>query len=124
MNDEIKARLVKYADQLENAASKGAEFVGQHAPETVHQYLAWHFWFNVMSAVGCLVLFAAIAYAMAKLIGFMKRNDLWEVSPLLMFPLGGLIAVAFGFFFSVADALKIAIAPNVFIIEKLAELVK
>lgn len=129
MNDEIKARLVKYADQLENAASKGADFVSTHAPETVHQYLAWHFWYAVIHAAACFVVCCGSAFACVRLArwayGMCSKHEDCEPAWILPGAIGAVsLIAATACIGHVGDALKIAVAPNVFILEQLAELVK
>lgn len=128
MNDEVKSRLIRYADQLEAAAGKGADFLAEQAPETVRQFLAWHFW----SAVGLAVLLAVMSCFML----WASRNA-WRQSITSESCAGAELEVAGSAFFAATagaslffaiinafTAAKIAIAPNVFIIEKLAEMAK
>lgn len=124
MNDEIKARLVRYADQLESAASKGADFLAEQAPETVRQFLAWHFWSAVALSVLLAVVAILLAWASRRAWTEAMRDDCEGVyGASVFFAFTAAVSVAL-LVVNVFAALKIAIAPNVFIIEKLAEMAK
>lgn len=124
MDEEVRSRLLRYADQLESAASKGAGFVAEHSPETVRQFLAWHFWSSVIGAAMCAVvaitMLAVSRWALRKSFkdGEERLFPLGLLSGLLSpVPLAGLVGY-------IATVMKVALAPNVFILEKLAEVVK
>lgn len=120
MNDEIKARLVRYADQLESAASKGADFVSEQAPETVHQYLAWHLWSSIIEAVACALMFALFLYLALRMWAWLSD----ESKAAIIFPCMPIVVGFVGFWVNSMNALQIVVAPNVFIIEQLARLAK
>lgn len=126
MNDEVKARLIRYADQLEAAAGKGADFLAEQAPETVRQFLAWHFWSGVIECITCAVVSALALVLSYRCHQAALKHDTFDEQ--LHLVSGALAAVgtsaAIFAAWSFATVLKVWIAPNVFIIEKLAEMAK
>jgi hypothetical protein len=134
MNEEIKVRLVKYLDYLEVIGKKGAEFAEDKIPETVQQFITWEIWSNCLQASFCLFFFTAAVVAIYFIVkkawlsewvsdtGFAKgiiSVVILVISFAAVFP----ICITNGLSSSKA-ALKAYVAPNVFLIEKAAELVK
>lgn len=131
MNDELKTRLVKYLDALEAAGRKGADFVADQAPETIRQFLTW----TLVQRAGLCIMFAVLAavalYIASKFWRWAqeaKAENEWESQfncelGLTCFGLAT-TGLGIGSLVSLFGALKVWIAPNVFLIEWAAELVK
>lgn len=124
MNDELKTRLIKYLDYLEEVGAKGADFVADQAPETVRQFVQWEIVYHGTCASACLLVILVAAFANWRFTKWIsKQRDPWEFGAIymanifLIFPVAGICA-------NVPPALKAYIAPNVFLIEKAAELIK
>lgn len=126
MNDDLKSRLVKYLDLLEEAGKAGGKFVAKEAPETVRQFLRWEIVGGAMSAVLCFtgsLLLSALCWWLGYLAAEAGHGPsappcwmgcIFSAIPAVILVIAGICDV-----FAVA---KVFIAPNVFLIEKAAKL--
>lgn len=120
MNDELKTRLTKYLDSLEAAGRKGADFVAEQAPETIRQMLTW----GIVEHAFYAVIFAACAAALywfAKQCGKEKCPDLAVLGCVSLL---GSIGCCAGVCVNIFTMLKIWVAPNIYLIEWAASMVK
>lgn len=129
MNDDLRAKLLDYMSGLEEAAKAGKDFVIANAPETVRQYLAWHFWYSTLLGVFLLALSVAIALtykAWWRHCGtFSNEMDKHGARACPGIVAASAFAASTGFAISnILVAVKVTIAPNVFLIETIAGLVK
>lgn len=123
MNDELKTRLIKYLDYLEEVGAKGADFVADQAPETVRQFVQWEIVYHSIAAAACVCICGAMLFGFYKSLKLMQKHEAWECSPIMvLFIL--VILPSIGAWTNGTTALKAYIAPNVFLIEKAAELIK
>ena len=129
MNEELRTRLIRYLDVLEDAGKKGAEFVSDQAPETVKQFVQWEIVYNSMFAAAFLALCVAICVIYRFVyVRAVKMTD--EADRGICLAFGGIIwiAVLIGsgheMIHHAACATKAYVAPNVFLIEKAADLLK
>lgn len=131
MNEELKSRLIHYLDMLEDAGKKGAEFVSDQAPETVKQFVRWEILSNSIWTVACLAGIAAVTAIYFKVIWRYSANSLnvhedgWFIRGIFgAFSIAGIVALSVCGMDHFIHAIKAYIAPNVFLIEKAAELLK
>lgn len=129
MDDDLKAKLLDYMTGLEEATKAGKDFVVSNAPETVRQFLAWHFWSGIVFAV--VMLFASGGIVQLYRWWWMYSEtftDTDAISPTRAIfgfvCVGAIVALVINSLLFATMSLKIAIAPNVFLIETIADLVK
>lgn len=148
MDEAFKAKLLKYLDGLETAAGKVQDFASAEIPLFVREWLLWHAVSNAVYAVGFLLVAVAALWVGVRLVRWgygnwnasceeykAAKNDSsrrWAADEAgnraagVIF--GGLVLSAAGLFgFAVAGhfalaALKVAVAPRVVVVEKIAEL--
>ncbi len=120
--------LLKYLDHLEEIGHKGADFVADQAPETVRQFIKWEIVSNLSIAALLVVLgliVIAVWHRLFKWFGDKKNCDDSDLirtmisvfaAVILILPIGGTVCSC------AAKGTKAYIAPNVFLIEKAAEL--
>ena len=132
MDEELKQRLLRYLDSMEEGIEKSAEFVADQAPDVVQQWLAWEFWSSVFFATCCIVTAVASAY-------YFRRLWIWadkhltkdakesEAGPVILglAVLAGMcIGTLTGAIMNAYSATKVSVAPKVVIVEKMTELAK
>ena len=129
MNEELHTRLIKYLDYLETVGKKGAEFVQDQAPETVRQFLLWQIASDAFLALVCIIICAVVYVGIRKASAYLMstaQNPNEIENAYICAGVGfcvSLVSLGIGIHY-IYDALKVWIAPNVFLIEKAAELVK
>lgn len=115
-------------------AGQAKDFVLEQAPDVVQQYLAWHFWSSIIVAALMLVLcftFLTLARvflkkhreveAQAKAERIAYYSNDWGVGVGVFCVMATAVMVPFTI--NVLEAVKIAIAPKVYLLEALAKLV-
>jgi hypothetical protein len=121
MQDELKSRLIKYLDHLEEVGKQGADFVAGQAPDTVRQFIQWEIVSSIAAGCACLAVAAFLGFVIYKIHSF---EFMPESVPAYVFTGLGFIGCLCGAYTHFGYALKAYIAPNVFLIEKAAELLK
>lgn len=136
MDEQLKQKLVTYMDSMEEAIKTGSDFVAEQAPLVVQEYLNWCFWDAVAYVCLCLFLVAANWFAFARFCSYCESAKHRELPPEsreadLSMGAGWMIVgsvASIGLLIAVwqnaAIALQITIAPRVFLLERIAELVK
>lgn len=128
MDEQLKQKLIGYLDHLEQAAKTGGDFVAEHAPETVQQWIT----FSLLEAVGGAVLAMLAFFAIACLMWATLRHnykgswldeELFKTLAAIVCPMVMVMTMCIAAT-NAHKALKIYIAPNVFIVEKVSELVR
>lgn len=125
MDEELKQRLTKYLDTLEDSLAKGADWTAEQAPLIVQEYLAWEFWIHTIGGVLCGV---GIVISLIMLVLGIKKlaaDSLSNAGFSLVLVSSCLLVLSFvGVCANSHDALKVSIAPRVVILEKVQEFVK
>jgi len=133
MDDSMKNELLKSAkgilDLISNGVQSGAAFAKQQLPDIANQYLAWGLYDSISTAVMC-ALFSAISiyvfYNMLKNKWKLEDSYGWHAGRIIGCTAGGLIGVPsiVGFFCSLSEILKITVAPKVWLLQHIVELIK
>jgi hypothetical protein len=129
MDDELKAKLLTYLNEVEAAATTGKDFLIEQAPLYVQELIAWEFWSSVM-ATGCTLAVAlAIGLFLRWWFPFSAKfqDTSYRDGTRIMFGIWGGAAIAGCLVMAVVSAscaLKVSVAPRVVIVEKLHEALK
>jgi uncharacterized membrane protein YjjP (DUF1212 family) len=123
MNEELKTRLNKYLDTLEQSLATGTDFVSDQAPLVVQEFLAWEFWTSFVFAVLFMLFSVAVVVATVKLARVTtedveEKAALYCIGTVVWFVPTLLLVV------NLMDAAKVHMAPRVYLLEHIAELVR
>lgn len=131
MDDELKQRLVKYLDGMENAVKTGGDFVYENAPETIRQYITYTIASNAAAVIGGAILLCFGIYVGCNLAKYLRKfgERYYESNPVrvVIQAIVSAICCVFGPISAathVDPLLKVWLAPNIYIIETIAKLVK
>jgi hypothetical protein len=105
--------------QLLDWLQKGGTWVADQAPDLARQLLRWKLAENVVVMIACLIVFYGI-YRFVK----WQWEAIEEGEPLVMLPIGLGVMNSSLFLIGLIDALKILLAPKIFLIEYLTGLLK
>jgi len=123
INEEIKQKMIQYLQSFEAGIKKAGDFSAEQAPLVVQEYLAWEFWSHFAGAVVCLVTVLTIAVVLWKIFKSTKPFDELRFAGCLI---GGMCSVGLiiGLMVNSYCAGKVAVAPRIVVLEKIATLVK
>lgn len=127
MNEQLQNQLAEVVKKALEAGQNAADFAALHAPDVVAELLRWHFWSNTIAA--------SLAIAMATVFGYWAARGIAENTKHgYLEPNLAAVGAVFGTIFSLASgiaaipfafqALQVAIAPKLFLVEYIAKLVK
>lgn len=135
MSDEFQKRLLAYLDAAEKGVREAGPAVGGELEHLVREWLAWEFYSNLALCLGLLAALAVNAVLLvraARWSGRSERGDDYSEEEIATGAL--IVAIVAGVFLLVANlvvglpagfqAAKVAIAPRVVVVEKLAEMAK
>ncbi len=120
MNDELKNKSVEILTQIQQAVQSGAEVVGQQIPDIARQYvvygMAWNWSMALFFAVmiGAVWLIARAAAKRCKECAFDWYMTAALCSLVLLIP----------FFLYLRDALLVTLAPKVWLVKEIADLIE
>lgn len=123
INEEIKQKMVEYLQTFEAGVKKAGEFSAEQAPLVVQEFLAWEFWSHAVGAVVCGVAIIVIALVIRKIWNITESFDELRFGGSLF---GGMACVGLmvGLCCNSYYAGKVAVAPRIVVLEKIATLVK
>lgn len=135
VEDQFKEKAMEWLLEAEELAKRGGDFVAEKAPETVQQYVTYHFVESSVVAsvfaVGVVLVGMVAAYFYKKGSGMCRASDsltrmegAWICGLSVAFGTAGAGAMFCGVIVWVLHVVKIWLAPNVFILEELSRLVK
>jgi hypothetical protein len=117
-----------------NAATQGAEFLKEQIPDVVRQLLLWTFWHDVIVALVWLFLLVLFWILWSKNLlknakeEYAKRGfDDWCIAALVPGLIGAfasIFVISQGIVANALEALQIAIAPKVWLLEYAAHLIR
>jgi hypothetical protein len=126
----MEEKLTQYLEELVATLKEGGQFAMEQLPLFVHEYLSWGFWESVIW--GAILLSASsILIYMAKL--FFNKYNGYEPTSYLddghmlyiivsgISAIGSIFAVV-GAITNILTAIKITVAPRVYLIENLTNL--
>lgn len=132
MSDEFQKRLLAYLDAAEKGVREAGPAVGGELEHLVREWLAWEFYSNLALCLGLLVGLTASLGMLRWAVRWDQRAGDRNDKDLALGAF--VIAVFASLFLLVANltvglpagfqAAKVAIAPRVVIVEKLAEMAK
>lgn len=125
MNEELQDRIAKYLDALEMSATNAGQFAIEQAPLVAQEYLAWCFYSALVVAVALLAAgslgLGATFFACRR---YVKGKDITDCPEIMLSIIPTLISACMvtASVERAAAALKVAVAPRVVLLEKVAEL--
>ena len=125
MNEQVQAYVIKLLEQVVAGVSSTAAFLTQELPQFVQEYLLFYtFWYWGMVFFG-VCLFSATTYVAYKLnkMAQKERDDDYNIGAVVVV-LMGYIATAIILSHNVYWAFMTVLAPKVFLIKSLMNLVK
>lgn len=123
INEEIKQKMVEYLQSFEAGMKKAGEFSAEQAPLVVQEFLAWEFWSHFTGAVACLVLLLIIAVVLWNIYKSTEPFDELRFAGSL-FSTFAAVGLMIGLAVNSYSAGKVAVAPRIVVLEKIATLVK
>jgi hypothetical protein len=121
INDEVKAKMLEYLQQLEAGVKSAADFSAEQAPLVVQEFLLWILISNAVAAsfLGSLVLATLILSVV-----MYRRSDSEERFFIWLFAAIPLTVFSAGCCASLHEAGKAYIAPRVVVLEKISSLME
>lgn len=130
MSNEVMSKaneiLVQMLEKTIGAVEKGADWLAGEVPEVVQQLLAWHFWQSAILSVIFIIPIIMFLRILPKSHTWKDRYDDYSTGAVLFWFVGGLISLV-GTTLSILNmliALKIIIAPKLYLLEYAASLIK
>jgi len=112
VNDAIQTQLAELIKKSINAAEKTGEFLQKELPDVIKQFLLWKFWEALAIGVFGLLVFLPISLWV-----IYKDYRSWDVGAGIAFgSISAVTALLVGFC-ALLEALKIHIAPKVYLLE-------
>ena len=126
MNEELKARMLKYLDTLESVTKAGADTAAEQLPELAQQFVMWKLWSSLACVVSCsAMLFLLWRLAVKHCIPrAMKTSD-----PEFVMFIGSLpflvvsVPACVGLCSCMMTFIKALVAPKLLVLEELAKLI-
>lgn len=118
----MEEKLEKYLEQFVQTLKDGGDFMMQELPLFIQEYLTYYTVYHGVISLFCLLGVVAIGYGTYRIIkAFEYDEDIIGFSILMgMIPM---VALSFGFFENLFSFLKVWLAPRVYLIENLIELI-
>ena len=116
MNDELKNKSVEILAQIQQAVQSGAEVAGQQMPEIARQYVVYGMVMNWAMAL----LFSVVIMLLYRKIRSMKSNDSIGSLPFMIFSALSFLPLCV----YLESALLVTLAPKVWLIKEIADLIK
>ena len=128
MDEQLKKRLEESATSLLDWVESSGEFVTEQAPLIAHEIINYGFWLNLIGVItGCVfVLIGSIAAYKGFLKGFLSSKDELEIVAWSVVGALGAILTFSGVVMTythVPTLLQTVVAPRVYLIEYLKDLV-
>lgn len=127
MKPELQAKLVEYLETMEGAVTASKDFVAREAPLVVQEYLTWCFWEACLwMTLNSIIVALFLTVWSRPCLRLAKSDTPEDVFGGLGLALGGAAAIGLSYsaVYNALTALQITIAPRVFLLERIAELVK
>ena len=116
MNDELKNKSVEILTQIQQAVQSGAEVAGQQIPEIARQYVVYGMVMNWAMAL----LFSVVIMLLYRKIRLMNSNGSTDSLPFMIFSALSFIPLCV----YLESALLVTLAPKVWLIREIADLIK
>lgn len=120
----LKDAMLSIIDSTVNGISSGVSFLKAEIPQVIHQLLMWEFYSNLIYGIIGVILLGITIYFSKKL--FHAINDARHSDPIIWLPwgFGSIIAILISLSFAghLMTALKVYVAPKVYLIEYAADL--
>ena len=124
----------QYTAAGENAIAKAVDVAQAEAPELIREYLTWKAWELGLKTFGGLGFILLSVFGLG--FGFWSfgkrhrwvndgRDDITCFAGVLLLPFAvGIVPACFGFFGHLGDFVKVTLAPRVFLVEQLVQMMK
>lgn len=117
MSSDITDKILEYVDKTEI-------FVQAELPLYIAEYLAWHFWSYVFLAVMFLILSIILYTILSVSVYLAKKYDEGWYPIAILSGIIGTIVLCFGVPINTYYALKVKIAPRVYIVDQIMDRTK
>lgn len=127
--ETTEQRLMDHADELIAWVEQAKDFAEAQAPLVVEEMLRYGFWSNLLEASVGFLLIATAVSAVCLLVKHMKSlDDIEDTNPAIAVPCGFAATICFMvgspiFFINAKTLLMLCLAPRLYIIEQLKDLV-
>ena len=128
MDEDLKARMIQYLDSLEDGIGKAVDFTAEQTPQVIEELIQYTLAISCIKAgFGCLAVMAIlVAFCIAWRVSSKCDNEgMWSIRAVAGF-IGGLLSVMITdviILNHVSIALKCWLAPRVFVLEYLRDLI-
>ena len=120
MSKELDQILISTIQKATDATGKAIDFASDQAPDVINQLLTYKLWENISVAVFCFIILFAYVKGFKKV----KEYDEDAIPPYLAVGCLVMIVPLLLGLSSIIEAIQIAIAPKLFLIEYAAGLIK
>lgn len=127
MEDELKSRMLRYLDTLEEATRSGADLASGEMADVAGQFVAYQLWLSVLWAMPFLVVMLLAArganYAKANAANLDPKDpDGFVAFAYCVAFVVGCVGLA-GFVYNANGVAKALVAPKVMVLEEVARLI-
>lgn len=118
---KLEEKLVEVINQAQKAGAEAFLFTKEQAPDIINQLLIWNFWRGILVGLFCFIILSLMA---AVYVFDLKRNNYRTDG------FGEFVFLMLGFFptlvgiCNIGSAIKIYLAPKVYLLEYAANLIK
>lgn len=120
LNDKIMEQLLPIVERTKEGIIRGVEIIQEQAPEVVSEVLKWNFTISLIACI-CGIILAFLAIPIYKTVNKLVDGTVDDGMQLLA---GAPLIIGLVVTFVNLNWLKIAIAPKLFLIEYIMNLVK
>lgn len=117
--------LVALLEKTIGALEKGADWLAGEVPEVLQQLLAWHFWQSIILSVICIIPVIALLCILPKSIEWKDSYGEPTTGAVFYWLFGGFVSILGTVISTInmLNALKIIIAPKLYLLEYAASLI-
>jgi cytochrome c oxidase subunit IV len=122
MNEQFQKALAEILTLLTESAKAVGSTAQTEIPLLVQEYLRWALWSNLLFGLAGLIV-VPLVWRFGKRV-WVNNADEDVIIPLCIFGIPVLGGITLATAFALYNALKVFIAPRVYLLEKAAELIK
>ncbi len=124
MNEQLQSKLVEILSGIQSATKEAGDFAMEQLPDIAQQYVMYGRVNSLVWLFAWAVVFIAAVYMNFRFVRYMKNEDEWEMSPLLMATVSGAGGAGMVFMTCAQTAALVWFAPKVWLLKELASLIK
>ena len=124
MKEELQSKLVEILTSIQTAAGKASDFAMEQLPDVAMSYLMYGRAWATLEAATLLLLFALGVWGNFRFVRWMRQEDAWEASPLIVLTVGAAGGLGFFGMSALKGAFFVWFAPKVWLLKEIASLLK